>query len=301
MYEVLIYKEGIELPKQGTYFVVAGNGLFMHKDTEILQCFVRVDNISCLDDLDLNQNIQMKLPKVPADIVWQIKEFFRLVVEKYHAESEVTLYFNPETNHYKVHVPQQHVTHASVRYKRVGTIHLEEMNGYLRVGTIHSHCDFGAFHSGTDIDDETDFDGIHITFGHNNKVDFSISTSLVINGHRKEVNSLEYIDGIEPVGEYFRLLPIDEQITEVFSLQVEQWLQNVNQNINNYESFSSAIKIVDEEDYVDWTDQVEIGHLRTHLGNGPYKVVGRISNRVIIQTAVGNANFPESFFRKVPT
>lgn len=39
-------------------------------------------------------------------------------------------------------------------------------NGYKLYGTIHSHCDFSAFHSGVDDADEKKFDGLHITIGH---------------------------------------------------------------------------------------------------------------------------------------
>jgi hypothetical protein len=39
--------------------------------------------------------------------------------------------------------------------------------GYVVFGDIHSHCDFGAFHSGTDDADERHGlgDGLHITIG----------------------------------------------------------------------------------------------------------------------------------------
>ena len=71
------------------------------------------------------------------------------------------------------------------------------MEGYLRVGTIHSHCDFGAFHSGTDINDEADFDGLHVTFGHNNRDIFTISASIVVNNIRKSVEPMDFIEGVE--------------------------------------------------------------------------------------------------------
>lgn len=40
-----------------------------------------------------------------------------------------------------------------------------QQQGFAVFGTIHSHCDFGAFHSGTDDEDEADFEGLHITIG----------------------------------------------------------------------------------------------------------------------------------------
>lgn len=37
--------------------------------------------------------------------------------------------------------------------------------GWRIYGTIHSHCEMNAFHSGVDDADELDFDGLHITIG----------------------------------------------------------------------------------------------------------------------------------------
>ncbi len=48
MFPVFLYQEGVELPTEGTYFVVAGNGNWLHKDTGIVKAFIPVDKISCL-------------------------------------------------------------------------------------------------------------------------------------------------------------------------------------------------------------------------------------------------------------
>jgi proteasome lid subunit RPN8/RPN11 len=297
MFDVLIYKEGMELPTQGTYFVVAGNGLFMHQNNGVLQSFIKVARISCLDDLNLEESINLSLPKIPADLVWQIKEFFRLVVEKYRAESEVTLYFNPETQVYKIHVPKQSVTHASVQYQRIGTIHLEDMEGFFRVGTIHSHCDFGAFHSGTDIHDESDFNGLHITFGHNDREEFTISTTIVFNGFRKPESSLRFLDGIEAVGDTFRLLPQSDEAKALFSEVAKSWLQNVNQSCLGDELLMSGP--LDSQESVAWSDDYKNEQVREHFGQGPFKVFARQNGLVVIQTQDGFAKLSEQFFQRV--
>lgn len=303
MYPVFIYQEGMELPQKGTYFVVAGNGTFMHKDTGICQCLVPVPNISFLDDLVVDNKIQVDLPKVPADLVWQIKEFFRAVVKKYHAESEVTLYYNPEKQHYKLHVPQQFVSHASVHYRRVGTIHLEEMEGYLRVGTIHSHCDFGAFHSGTDVDDESDFDGLHVTFGHNDKDAFTISASLVINNFRKIVDPLEYLEGIEKENGNFRLTPIPVEVAKNVVGEVEKWLQNVNQSEPLDDIFvpshNTSGLFLRTPEFVEWADDMKEGRLPEVLGQGPFEIVSRSKGRLTIKTDSGEFYMPDTFFKEI--
>jgi hypothetical protein len=67
----------MELPTEGTYYVVAGNGTWLHKDTGIVKAFVPVKDIPVLEDLDVNAFVECALPKLPLKHVWRIKEFFR--------------------------------------------------------------------------------------------------------------------------------------------------------------------------------------------------------------------------------
>jgi PRTRC genetic system protein A len=232
MYDVFVYKEGMDLPKEGIYFVVAQNGNFIHQDNEIFQCLAPVKNISCLDFLENTQKINLKLPKIPANLIYQVKEFFKLVTEKYRCECEVTIYFNSEKKHYKIIVPNQSATYSKVEYDYMPTAHVEEMSNYLRVGTIHSHCDFSAFHSSVDIDDEIDFNGLHIVFGNNDKDLFTISSVASVNGCRNELNCLDFIDGVEKVGNFYRLIPISKEEELKIKQKIQIWIQKVNNYIS---------------------------------------------------------------------
>ena len=66
----------------------------------------------------------------------------------------------------------------------------------MKVGTIHSHCDFGASHSHGDHADEEHFDGIHITLGHVTSETPSLSVSLVIDGIRFHKLPQENMEGV---------------------------------------------------------------------------------------------------------
>jgi hypothetical protein len=188
-----------QLPDSGTYYVVAANGIFLHKDNGLFRGLVKVDGVSYLEEIT-KPTIKSNLPLLPSSLTTKIKKFFQVIVAKYDAESCTVLYFNKDTRDFKVVVPEQRVSKGSVQYRREG-----EINGYLPVGTIHSHCDFSAFHSGTDISDEDSFDGLHCTFGHNDKLEFSITASLVMNGFRVQIDPLTVLDGIEKVGEFYKL------------------------------------------------------------------------------------------------
>jgi len=177
MFPIYVAEKGKELPKEGTYYVISRNKFYLHKDTGLVKALVEVDSISMLGDLE--PYVTLRLPKLPPDIICRAYKFFAAVFKRHSAESAVVIHYSPKDQTYYMHCPEQVVSHGSVHYDLD-----DRFENYQLVGTIHSHCDFGAFHSGTDIHDELDQDGIHITLGHVNTSHFSASGSLVVNGTR---------------------------------------------------------------------------------------------------------------------
>lgn len=226
MYPVIVYEEGTALPSEGTYYIVAGNGIFLQKNTGIVSCLTPVKDIPFLADVKNIANLQLNLPKLPAKLTWGIKELFKRVVTEYYSEANTQLYYNKELKELQVRVPKQVVSHGGVQYDNL-RVDIEDNPdpASLLVGTIHSHCDFAAFHSGTDVHDEEDFDGLHVTFGHNNEDVFTISACIVVNGKRQPVKPEDHLEGIEPVGDkgYYRLSGTPEYAEE----QLTAWLSNI--------------------------------------------------------------------------
>lgn len=101
--------------------------------------------------------------KVPAWVLSQAHDFFRTIWEKEKAESSVYILYSRTGAEFKLYAPEQYVTGASVNHK----LDRDELPaGFTPVGTIHSHCNFSAFHSGTDTNDMAKMPGLHITIGH---------------------------------------------------------------------------------------------------------------------------------------
>ena len=287
MFPVHVY-DGGRLPDEGTHFVVAGNGIWLHKDTDVASGYVQVPAISFLPDLP-DAGLRVKLPKVPAKHVWRIKEFFSRVVAEFNSEAETTLYYNRETGDFKVLVPKQTVSYGGVRYERSGTSHLKDMAGYLCVGTIHSHCTFNAFHSGVDDADEDGFDGLHVTFGHNDKAEFSISASVVLNGNRFKIAPDACLEGVEPVGDRFRLKPPETGWEDGLA----DWMSAVSR-----ESFFSR-----DTNPFEIGDSVELlcgggSGLLDSLGRGPFTVVAASKEMITIGTKAGPFSMSNKLFRK---
>lgn len=301
MFPVYIYDPEEELPKEGNFFVVSGNGLWMHKDTGIVSGFVPVDNISCLQDLNTEALISCNLPLLPARIVWRIKNFFQEVVAKYDAEAMTIIYYNKDKQDFKVHIPEQKVGKGGVNYKRVGLTAFDGMEDYLRVGTIHSHCDFEAFHSGIDIRDEEDFDGLHCTFGHNDKDEFTVSASVVVNGERLKVDPETVLSGIQHVKGDFYLL--EEPTEEDWSEGLDQWMGQVSgherRNWWGGRRGDPDPDAICKGDMVEWAGSLATVSFRDSCGEGPFKVEGVADGKVTIGAKFGMARFSEKLFKKV--
>jgi len=201
---VFLYEEGVELPKEGMYYVVAKNGVYIHVERQVGSALVKAEGIPWLEDA--KPSISLKLPKIPGRIIGQALTFFRQVWDKYSSEAYVQLYYSKELNQYRLWCPKQRVSAGGVSYRRDDQFSYEERVGdeanrmaqwkWQMVGTIHSHCNFSAFHSGTDTHDEETFDGIHITLGHVDRKEFSMVASVAVNANRVQLDPENCCSGV---------------------------------------------------------------------------------------------------------
>jgi hypothetical protein len=225
---VYVLNEECELPKTGTYYIIASNGIFLHRDTGHMQGVFPVKNIDSLMEYNPENKMSHNFGKIDAILCYKIKTFFAKVVELYRSESVIILYYNPDTSKYALIVPLQSVSHGGVCFRRKGlNLHYPELSeaGYVPIGSIHSHCDFQAFHSGTDDADEFTWDGIHITFGHNHQDAFTISASLVMNDQREKVDPESILEGITLVQDDFYTLKESEEPIDLE--EIDSWIDQI--------------------------------------------------------------------------
>jgi hypothetical protein len=245
MFPVYLYEDDTELPAQGEYYVVAGNGIWFRKQTDVFTGFIPLSSICFLKDFDdANEAIKCMLPKIPHDIVMMVKKFFVQVFKKHHSEACVILYYNKEFGQYSICVPRQWNSHGAVHYIRpslklppgptgdtVGSDSILPLILGLPVGTIHSHCDFSAFHSGVDQQDESTFDGIHVTFGDiTNPAGMSVMASFVLNNGRCCADPLLVLEGIVKVNEtLYKIIPPEREVDyNAWATEVDSWVAKVN-------------------------------------------------------------------------
>lgn len=107
-----------------------------------------IDSISELDHI--TEGFQMKLPKIPMEILMFIFEFFRGLSEKNEYEALVHILYDTVHHRYTVRIPKQRITHASV-HSELDEPYPDEC---IHVMDMHSHNTMPAEFSGIDDMDE---------------------------------------------------------------------------------------------------------------------------------------------------
>jgi hypothetical protein len=191
MFPVWINDGTTEPPTVPIFYVVAKDGIYLKKTMGHFDTLNKVDAISILGDCATYAVLDVA--KIKARQFAQILTLFREVYKKYHAEANVILHYNRKRKKYRIDVPKQGVSGASVDYVNGEDTYKD----YIRIGTIHSHASMSAFHSGTDHGDELNWDGLHITLGKMHKEYFDISCSIMSGGERFMVQPDQYIESVE--------------------------------------------------------------------------------------------------------
>ncbi len=213
-----------ELPQtQIPYYVAAKEGLYLFKSTAIGPCLIPQKDMPSLNSMGEYKAgyFQHKIPDVPTEIMSQALDFFRKVFFKNKAEAEVFILLNIETREFKLFVPWQVTSHGGV-----DSLYDEAdiPEGFTIIGTIHSHCDFSAFHSATDLGDASDFNGLHITIGHVDRESGPSFDQMVM------INKLKFtyksIDSVADVSNLGAATAPDEWLGFVFD--------NVNECVDRY-------------------------------------------------------------------
>jgi hypothetical protein len=180
------------------YYVMAREGLFLHRKTQIGKALIKEKtmpkSLGGVGQAAANGLFTWSGPKVPATIIAQATHFFRRIYDKYQTEAEVLITMHNETGAFRLFVPFQRVNGAGVK-SIYEPSHIDK--NYTVVGTLHSHCYFSAFHSGTDSADASDMDGIHFTLGMLQNNPPEIVCMVAMNGvefHYKNVSEIAELD-----------------------------------------------------------------------------------------------------------
>jgi hypothetical protein len=184
------------------YYEVAENGVFTVHDTPLYLVVTRARG-PLPGLLPESEQLRLRVPPLPRTMVEEVLAFFEGVYHRHGGEAVVVLFYDDPRRSFRIVAPPQTVPgrrrhdgrwladHA-VRYGPV-----ERPDGFLRLGTIHSHADLPAYASADDCHDEQYEDGLHLVFGSLHVAVPTVSAAFVSNGVRFLLDPADVLEAWE--------------------------------------------------------------------------------------------------------
>ncbi|MFH1405122.1 MAG: ThiF family adenylyltransferase [Patescibacteria group bacterium] len=138
-----------------------------------------------LEYVEIIGRIHLPGSGIPQEMLWQIVALFRQVWHEHQGEAEVQVFFDEQEQEFFFIVPDVYTVKGGYFcWARA----VPTPPDCLRFGGVHSHADIPAWQSGTDLDDESDQDGLHMTIGMIDHLFPEIDCRVVVNGYNFRVN-----------------------------------------------------------------------------------------------------------------
>jgi len=176
-------------PGEQCFYLLASSGLFMCREHRFFRSCVEAPRYPA--ELEEQEAfLEPNFPRVPRRPIEQIVGFFGHVWEEHGGEAAVLLAWNDRTERVEVIVPEQV---ATVRRSYYGDrypigLHYSVPSNLpphtVVYGDVHSHCDFAAYSSATDRDDEVYRSGLHAVVGRLNDETPEFHVEAVVDGTR---------------------------------------------------------------------------------------------------------------------
>lgn len=184
--------------------------------------------------------------KIPPDEWNKVLAFFKWTYDTWKSESQVRLFANTTNGEIRAWAfPQKADTGMTAKeiedHENFGPQRAQFPDPtWLYFGTVHHHCDGGAFQSHTDREDETTKDGLHITVGKLGGQEYDMDARLYILKHKFVPDMSLFYDVSGMRAEWFpdwtlKFAPPDDIIARMLMCQPapaetvipQQWKDNV--------------------------------------------------------------------------
>lgn len=191
---------------------VEGNSMQLLKFRDEI---VQVQNFDGLINVEFKYKVQSASanitwmgPKIPPEEWEQMLSFFKWTNSEHRSESQVRLFVNHKLGTWKIWAfPQEARTSMSAREISGSEFdkqraEFKDDEGWIYFGTVHHHCNCGAFQSGTDAENERNQDGLHITVGYMDKEIHDLHCRFTLAGSMFEPNLSWFWD----IGDHIRAM-----------------------------------------------------------------------------------------------
>ncbi len=189
LFPVAVKDGAFRAPAAPSYYVLAANGLFLVRRTELFTACVPVaGGVPGL--LPQEAELHLALPRLPRVLLERAVTFFRDLWQKFEGEGIVVLFLAPPVGErparYALAAPPQRLRGRFEGGRFRAELRLDygacERPGpeFRKLGTIHSHGSFGPRHSVIDAHDELYETGLHVTAGYVDSARPEFEASFVV-------------------------------------------------------------------------------------------------------------------------
>ena len=191
---VVLKDDAFTPPDAEAYYVVAGNGFFLTRRTDLYTATVPVGGgVPGLRPQEAR--LDLRLPRrLPRPMIESALGFFRAVWDRWEGEAILVVFYAPPTAgrpvRYRLAAPPQKIRGRMEHGRFRAELRLEygacprPGDEWRKLGTFHSHGSLGARHSMIDEVDERWETGLHVTAGHVKASPPEFEAAFVVNGAR---------------------------------------------------------------------------------------------------------------------
>jgi hypothetical protein len=192
-FPLVVKNADVALPETPVVYVLASNGLFMVRRTDLFTACVPVSG-GVPGLLAQQPFLHHALPRIPRRLLERAVGFFRTVHTRWQGEAILIMFYAPASEgrpeRFAFVAPPQSIEGRFEKGRFRADLRLDyetcERPGpeFRKLGTFHSHGDAGPAHSAIDLHDELYETGLHLTAGYVDSSRPEFAAALVVNRTR---------------------------------------------------------------------------------------------------------------------
>jgi hypothetical protein len=184
------------------FYILAHDGLYLCRNHEFFESCVKTDRgPSVLEEQE--PFLRPRFPKIPRELFELMVGFFDRVAARHGSEAAVLLLWDRTCEQVRIVVPPQKATvyRDYDGYRTPIGVHyelpLDLPSDWIPFGDVHSHVNFAAYASATDVEDELHAAGLHVVVGRIDKEPPEVHVEAVVDGKRFIMTCEAVVEGYE--------------------------------------------------------------------------------------------------------
>lgn len=220
---------------------IFADGVYIVKENKIGTFYKRLSDskIPNLVNKIGGDKLELKIPKIPSDMYYQILEFFRFIYNKYQTEVYCRVYYS-EAKGFYIAVPPQKMSAGLVEWDDDDDILVNMSKEDILVLQVHSHHNMGGRFSGIDEKDMEYPHGIYMVIGNIFNKQQTTQLKFAYNSETKIDISLEDVfasNSVELNIELFKDWEVNCKKKEFVSSGYTHWNHSYSRHQEYYDNF----------------------------------------------------------------